>query len=70
MDAKKTIEDIAVKARQAAGILAMSNGAKRNAVLLACAAAIRNAKATLQAENEKAIPSNFQHRRHCVIPCP
>jgi glutamate-5-semialdehyde dehydrogenase len=53
MDAKKTIEDIAVRARQAAAILATSNGATRNTALLACAAAIRNAKATLQAENEK-----------------
>jgi len=53
MDAKKTIENIAVKAREAAGILATSNGAKRNAALLACANSIRAAKATLQAENEK-----------------
>ncbi|MCK5114137.1 MAG: glutamate-5-semialdehyde dehydrogenase [Phycisphaerae bacterium] len=53
MDAKKIIEDIAINARKAAGVLAISNGAKRNAALLACATAIRNAKATLQSENKK-----------------
>ncbi len=50
---KQEVLEIATSARKAAGVLAGSTGQQRNDALLACAEAIRNAKATLQAENEK-----------------
>ena len=53
MDAKTYIEDIAVAARAAAGALATSSGAARNAALAACAKAIRARAADLQAANAK-----------------
>jgi glutamate-5-semialdehyde dehydrogenase len=53
MDADEIIRDIAQKARAAAGVLASSRGAQRDAALKSCAKAIRDSKSQLQTENEK-----------------
>ena len=53
MDAEKIIRDIAQAARAAAGVLARSNGAQRDAALRSCAQAVRAGKSSLQAENKK-----------------
>ncbi len=53
MDAVKTIQQIATAARAAGAQLATTTGDKRDAALRACAAAIRDAKAELQAANEE-----------------
>ena len=53
MNAEKLIQQIATSAKAAAGQLAQTNGQKRNQALTACAAAIRDSKADLQAANEK-----------------
>ncbi|RPI60563.1 MAG: gamma-glutamyl-phosphate reductase, partial [Planctomycetaceae bacterium] len=53
MDTTAYITNIAVAARAAAGLLAGTNGEKRNAALRACAVALRAGKATLQAANAK-----------------
>ncbi|MBN1554856.1 MAG: glutamate-5-semialdehyde dehydrogenase [Phycisphaerae bacterium] len=53
MDANEIVKEIALQARQAAGVLAASRGAARDAALQCCANAIRAAKEPLQAENEK-----------------
>ncbi len=53
MDANQIIRDIAQSARRAAGIIACSNGARRDSALRSCAKVIRASKAQLQAENQK-----------------
>jgi len=53
MDANQQIKQIATAARAAAAKLAVSTGRDRNDALLACAEAIRQAKADLKAANEK-----------------
>lgn len=53
MDADKIIRDLAQAARAAAGVLACSRGAQRDAALRSCAQAIRAGKSQLQAENKK-----------------
>ncbi len=53
MDPKQMITDIATRARKAAAVLAGTKGQQRDEALIACAAAIRAAKDTLQAENAK-----------------
>lgn len=53
MDADKQIGELASAARRAAAGLAQTKGAERDAALAACAEAIRNARADLQAANEK-----------------
>jgi len=53
MEPSEIIAELAASARRAAGVLAASRGEKRNAALLACAKAIRDDAATLQAENDK-----------------
>lgn len=53
MDAKKLVTDLATAARAAATSLACAKGEQRDAALLACAQAIRDNKADLQAANQK-----------------
>ncbi len=53
--AREIIETLAGEARKAAATLATARGEQRDAALNACAAAIRNARDTLQQENEKDI---------------
>jgi glutamate-5-semialdehyde dehydrogenase len=53
MDAKSYVESLARAARQAAGVLAVSKGAAREAALRAGAAALRKARAEIAAANEK-----------------
>ncbi len=60
MDAVKIIEQIGTAARAAAAQLAVTTGDKRDDALRACAAAIRDAKADLQAANEKDLAKSDQ----------
>ncbi|MCL2701936.1 MAG: glutamate-5-semialdehyde dehydrogenase [Phycisphaerae bacterium] len=53
MDAKAYIAELTRQARVAAGVLATSNGARRDEAIRACAAALRANKAALQAANQK-----------------
>jgi len=53
MGPNEIIAEIASSARRAAGVLAASRGQKRDAALLACAKAVRDDAANLQAENDK-----------------
>ncbi len=53
MDTVKYVQSIATAARAAAGRLAVSSGAQRDAALRACAAAIRSRVAALREANEK-----------------
>jgi len=53
MKPERTIADLALPARRAAGLLASSRGEKRNAALLACAKAIRDDADRLQSENAR-----------------
>ena len=53
MDAVKYIEDLATAARSAAAALAVTRGAQRDEALRACAKAIRDGAADLQAANAK-----------------
>ena len=53
MDAKAYITKIGSAARAAAAELALSTGAKRNAALLAAAAAIRDSRTAIQQANER-----------------
>jgi glutamate-5-semialdehyde dehydrogenase len=53
MDATEYVSRLAAAARSAAGVLAASRGARRDAALTACASALRDARAELKAANEK-----------------
>ena len=53
MDAGKYVEQMGSAARRAAAALAVSQGARRDGALRACAAALRDGKADLQAANRK-----------------
>jgi glutamate-5-semialdehyde dehydrogenase len=53
MDAREHVQSIATLARSAAGQLATSSGAQRDAALVACAAAMRASVAKLREANEK-----------------
>ncbi|MHC4982013.1 MAG: glutamate-5-semialdehyde dehydrogenase [Planctomycetota bacterium] len=53
MDPGRYVEKLASAARSAASTLAVSKGARRDAALGACAAAIRDARAEILAANEK-----------------
>ncbi len=53
MDAEQYVREIATAARSAAARLAVMRGEQRDEALLACAAAIREARTDLQAANEK-----------------
>jgi len=53
MDAREHVQSIATLARSAAGRLATSSGAQRDAALVACAAAMRASVAKLREANEK-----------------
>ncbi len=60
MDAKAVIGEFAVAAQSAAAVLAQSSGHQRDTALRACAAAIRDKKADLQAANEKDLARSEQ----------
>ena len=53
MEPERIIADLAIPARRAAAVLAVSRGEKRNTALLACAKAIRDDAGKLQSENGK-----------------
>jgi len=53
MDPKDYVERLARAAKKAAAVLAVTTGAERDEALRACARALRDHKATLQAENRK-----------------
>ncbi|HHH76094.1 MAG TPA: gamma-glutamyl-phosphate reductase, partial [Phycisphaerae bacterium] len=52
MDAIKYITSLAKAARKAGAKIAVSSGEMRNAALVACAAAIRESRSTIQQANE------------------
>jgi len=53
MDPKDYVEQLARAAKKAAAVLAVTTGAERDEALRTCARALRDHKATLQAENQK-----------------